>query len=161
MRVRLRVKVQFGFRFGANLVDLALLAHRRRGEFGLGLGSELGLGLGLGLDLALLAHGFVLTLAAGGILTELLSDQVSLVLPVQVKDVNKALGQLKLSKLLAGYRGKPAAERSQIVKAVMALQEYVLAHINEVEEVEINPLIVTPARSIAVDALIRKGEADV
>lgn len=107
------------------------------------------------------AHGFVLTLAAGGVLTELLSDQVSLVLPVQVKDVNKALGQLKLSKLLAGYRGKPAAELSQIAKAVMALQEYVLAHINEVEEVEINPLIVTPARSIAVDALIRKGEADV
>ena len=107
------------------------------------------------------AHGFVLTLAAGGVLTELLSDQVSLVLPVQVKDVNKALGQLKLSKLLAGYRGKPAAKLSQIAKAVMALQEYVLAHINEVEEVEINPLIVTPARSIAVDALIRKGEADV
>ena len=83
-------------------------------------------------------------------LTELLSDQVSLILPVQVKDVNKALGQLKF---LNYWRGIAASQRlsDQIAKAVMALQEYVLAHINEVEEVEINPLI-DAGRSIAVDA---------
>ena len=107
------------------------------------------------------AHGFVLTLAAGGIFTELLSDKVSLILPVDAKDVTKALEQLKLSKLLAGYRGKPAARLDIIAKAVMAVQEYVLANVNEVEEVEINPLIVTPTRAIAVDALIRKGDPDV
>lgn len=107
------------------------------------------------------AHGFVLTLAAGGILTEFLKDQVSLILPVEVKNITEALEQLKLSKLLAGYRGKPAVDLSETARAVMAVQDYVLAHINEVEEVEINPLILTPTRAIAVDALIRKGEADV
>ncbi len=107
------------------------------------------------------AHGFVLTLAAGGIFTELLSDQVSLMVPVEEQNVTKALEQLKLSKLLAGYRGKPAADLDKIAKAVIAVQGYVLAHVNEVEEVEINPLIATPTRAIAVDALIRKGEPDV
>ena len=43
----------------------------------------------------------------------------------------------------------------------MAVQDYVFDHINEVEEVEINPLMATPKRAIAVDALIRKGEPDV
>ncbi len=107
------------------------------------------------------AHGFVLTLAAGGIFTELLNDQLSLVLPVGAKDVTVALKQLKLYRLLAGYRGKPAANLDNITKAVMAVQDYVFAHINEVEEVEINPLMATPKRAIAVDALIRKGEPDV
>ena len=43
----------------------------------------------------------------------------------------------------------------------MALQAYVLEHAHEVEEIEINPLIVTPDRAIAADALIRQGDADV
>ena len=103
------------------------------------------------------AHGFVLTLGAGGILTEILQDTVSLLLPVTDTEIKTALGTLACAPLLAGYRGKPAAHLPAIVDAVLAVQAYVLAHADSVSEAEINPLICTPNRAIAADALIRKA----
>ena len=47
-----------------------------------------------------------------------------------------------------------------MIAAVLALQDYVLAHKDQIEEVEINPLIVTPNAAIAADALIRIGQLD-
>ena len=103
------------------------------------------------------AHGFVLTLGAGGVLTEVLRDTASLLLPVQDSDVEQALTKLNCAPLLSGYRGKPAADVPAITAAVMAVQSYVLANANTVSEVEINPLLCTPDRAVAVDALIRKA----
>ena len=104
------------------------------------------------------AHGYILTLSAGGVLTELLNDATSLVLPTRSDDVMAALNDLKIAKLIHGYRGKPAANMDAIVAAVMDIQSYVLDHIGEVAEVEVNPLICTQTRAIAVDALITKGQ---
>jgi acetyl-CoA synthetase len=103
------------------------------------------------------AHGFVLTLGAGGVLTEILRDTVSLLIPSSRADVKEALGNLNCAPLLAGYRGKPAAEIEAILDTVDAVQAYVIANATHVSEVEINPLICTPDRAIAVDALIRKA----
>ncbi len=103
------------------------------------------------------AHGYVLTLGAGGILTELLCDTVSLLLPVSVAQVKQALGRLRCSALLRGYRGRPAADIDAILRAVMAVQDYVVVNAETVGEIEINPLICTPNRAVAVDALIRKA----
>ncbi|GAA6180523.1 acetate--CoA ligase family protein [Shimia sp. NS0008-38b] len=102
------------------------------------------------------AHGFVLTLAAGGVLAELLEDSTSLLVPSSRVDVKMALSKLKCTKLLAGYRGAPAANIDAILDAVDALQSYVLANTATLEEVEINPLMCTPTRAVAADALIRK-----
>jgi acetyl-CoA synthetase len=103
------------------------------------------------------AHGFVLTLGAGGVLTELIRDTASLLLPVTRDDVAAAILSLSCAPLLRGYRGKPAANMPAIVDAVLALQSYVLAHADSVSEVEINPLICTPDAAVAADALIRKA----
>lgn len=105
------------------------------------------------------AHGFVLTLAAGGVHAELFGDSVALLLPVTKSEVNEALNRLNMAPLLAGYRGKPAAKRSAILSAVMALQDYVIAHQGEIVEVEVNPLICTAQGAIAADALIRKASS--
>jgi acyl-CoA synthetase (NDP forming) len=102
------------------------------------------------------AHGFVLTLGAGGVLTELLQDTVSLLVPARSEQVEQALKRLRVYPLLAGYRGKPPANMEALLRAVMAIQDYVVANANSVGEVEINPLICTPNRAVAVDALIRK-----
>ena len=103
------------------------------------------------------AHGYVLTLGAGGVLTEILRDTVSLLLPVQPADIETALSKLNCAPLLTGYRGKPAASMAAIVEAVLGVQSYVLANAETVSEVEINPLLCTPDRAVAVDALIRKA----
>ncbi|SLN52593.1 hypothetical protein PEL8287_02772 [Roseovarius litorisediminis] len=104
------------------------------------------------------AHGFVLTLAAGGVLTEILQDSTSLLLPVTAEDVSKALDRLRIAPILRGYRGKPEADRASVIGAVMAVQSYVTAHAAVLQEIEINPLICGPQGAIAADALIRIGE---
>ncbi|MCP3971302.1 MAG: acetate--CoA ligase family protein [Rhodobacteraceae bacterium] len=104
------------------------------------------------------AHGFVLTIGAGGTLTELLADTVSMLLPVTGAEIDAALDRLRLAPLLDGYRGAPAADRSAIVSAVLAVQDYVTANAGTADEVEINPLLCTPTGAIAVDALIRLKE---
>lgn len=104
------------------------------------------------------AHGFVLTIAAGGILTELLQDRQSLLLPVTRSMIEEALLQLKMSPLLEGFRGGPAADRRVVVDAILALQDYVICHADDLDAVEINPLLCGPTRAVAVDALlIRKA----
>lgn len=103
------------------------------------------------------AHGFVLTLGAGGVLTEILNDTVSLLIPSSTKQIKEALNSIKSAKLLGGYRGKPAADLDAVAAAVDAVQAYVLANAHTVSEVEINPLICTPSGAFAVDALIRKA----
>ena len=103
------------------------------------------------------AHGFVLTLGAGGILTEILKDTASLLVPSDRADIQTALMSLNSAALLNGYRGKPAANLDAILDAVDAVQSYVLENSDTLSEVEINPLICTPERAIAADALIRKA----
>lgn len=101
------------------------------------------------------AHGFVLTLGAGGTFTELLKDTTHLLLPADAASIDVALSSLNVAPRLDGYRGAPAADRSAIVSAVLAVQDYVTAHAEDMFEVEINPLLCTPTRAVAVDALIR------
>jgi len=102
------------------------------------------------------AHGFVLTLAAGGVTAELLDDRASLLVPAGEASVAAALGRLRIWPLLQGFRGRPAADMGAVLAAVAAVQDYVLANAATVEEVEVNPLICTPTRAVAADALIRK-----
>ena len=103
-------------------------------------------------------HGYVLTLAVGGVLTEILRDSVSLSLPVNQIDILAALQRLKLAPMLAGYRGKPAVDKAALVRAVLAMQACVLDRRTSLAEIEINPLILTSKSAVAVDALIRIGE---
>lgn len=102
------------------------------------------------------AHGYVLTLAAGGTLTEILEDRVSLLVPASRADLRQALSQLRIAALLQGYRGRPAADIDALLDAVMAVQAHVARTLPQ--ELEINPLICTATGAVAADALIRTGE---
>jgi len=104
------------------------------------------------------AHGLMLTLGAGGYLTELWRDATHLLLPVTRDDILTALDRLRIAPLLHGYRGQPAANLTAIAETVLAIQDYVAAHRDRLLEVEINPLFCLPDRAIAVDALIRLGD---
>ena len=104
------------------------------------------------------AHGFVLTLAAGGILGEILKDSQSLLLPTTPDAIRDALDRLSIAKVLRGYRGKPAADIPALVDLAMALQAFVVAQADGLEEVEMNPVLARPQGAVAVDALIRQGE---
>ena len=97
--------------------------------------------------------GMLLTLGAGGTLVELLDDTVCLLLPVGPDAVREALGTLRAWPLLAGHRGRPPAAVDAVVETVGALGSLVRDD-RDIVEVEINPLLVTAERAVAVDALI-------
>ncbi len=105
-------------------------------------------------------HGFVLSLAAGGVLTELVRDTANLLLPVTDQDIREGLGILRIVPLLEGYRGSPAVDIEAVIRAVLAVASYVTANAGQIEGVEINPLICTPTRAVAADVLIRIGDAE-
>ena len=102
------------------------------------------------------AHGYLLTIAAGGTLTEILQDSVSMMLPVHKHDILDGLARLRIAPLLDGYRGAKPVSKDAIVKAVLAVQSYVMEHTPL--EIEINPLMCDPERAVAADALITLGE---
>jgi acyl-CoA synthetase (NDP forming) len=106
------------------------------------------------------AHGFVLTLAAGGVHAELLKDRVSLLLPVSDGAIATALHSLRIWPVLAGYRGKAGANLPAIVAAVQAVAAFIVETADSAVEVEVNPLVCTETRAVAVDALIRMGEPE-
>lgn len=99
--------------------------------------------------------GLAMTLGSGGVLTELVADAVTLLLPADAGAVEEALGRLRISRLLDGYRGGPPADRAMLVEALCALAAHLCRHAGEVVEVEINPLFVLPERVCAVDAAMR------
>ncbi len=99
--------------------------------------------------------GLVMVLASGGTLVELLRDSRTLLLPTDRESVSQAIAELRLSRLLNGFRGRPAGDREAAVDAVMAVAEFATAHCDVLEEVEVNPLIVLPRGVAAVDVLLR------
>jgi len=103
---------------------------------------------------------FLLTLGAGGVLTELLADTASLLLPASPAEIETALDSLRIGRLLQGYRGKPAADMRALTDAVMSICRYAEAHGDRLVELEVNPLIARVGDAIAVDALIRLHDAE-
>ncbi len=101
-----------------------------------------------------LQFGTVLVVGAGGILTELLKDSVTLILPTSRAEIERRLKSLKVWKLVEGFRGKHG-DQEAVIKAVEAVAAFAAANRGLIEELDVNPLLVLPDRAVAVDALIR------
>ena len=104
-------------------------------------------------------YGATLTLGFGGVTAELLADTVTLVLPVTGPEVLAALRRLRLWPLLDGYRGRAKADVDAVVQTVLRLMT-LMQDRPELAEIEINPLMVTQAGAVAVDALILEEKLD-
>jgi acyl-CoA synthetase (NDP forming) len=96
--------------------------------------------------------GWLITVGAGGVLTELWRDTQCVLAPATADDLRSALQRLRIAPILNGYRGKPAANIDSLVSAILTLQQHVVG--SNLAEVELNPVLVTTTSSVAVDALI-------
>jgi acyl-CoA synthetase (NDP forming) len=103
--------------------------------------------------------GMVLVIGTGGIFVELLKDAKPLLLPVRRKDVEQALRSLKGFALLDGFRGRPAADLAPVVDAIMAIASYAQDNLDNLLELDVNPLMVNANGVVAVDALIVEARA--
>jgi acetyl-CoA synthetase len=106
--------------------------------------------------------GQVLVLGAGGVFTELMADSVSLLPPWTRESVAAGLQRLSISRLFAGYRGKPAADVDALLDAVLSVARYAAANQARLVELDVNPVIVRPVGrgAVAVDAMIRLKNTD-
>ena len=100
-------------------------------------------------------YGLLLLIGTGGILVELARDVALRLLPVTEDDVAGMLAELKLSKLLAGFRGQPAGDAGALAHAALALGRLFLDHRATIKDIEINPLIVRRSGSGAVAVDVR------
>jgi acyl-CoA synthetase (NDP forming) len=98
--------------------------------------------------------GTALVVGAGGILTELLKDTVTLILPTTRSEIERALKTLKVWTLVEGFRGK-SGDAEAVIRAVEAVADFANANRGLVEEVDVNPLLVLKDGAVAVDALIK------
>jgi acetyl-CoA synthetase len=101
--------------------------------------------------------GLLLVLGAGGVLTELLRDSVTLLPPFTAANITAALGRLRVAPLLAGFRGRAAADVPALVETALGCTRYALENLERLAELDLNPVIVRPEGlgAVAVDALIR------
>jgi acetyltransferase len=100
-------------------------------------------------------YGPLLLVGAGGVLVELAKDAVLRMLPVTAGDVSAMIDGLKLNSLLAGFRGRPPADRAALEATVLALSKFYLDHRARIEDIEINPLMVRQQGKGAVAVDVR------
>ena len=99
--------------------------------------------------------GMAMTLAAGGVLTELLTDAVTILLPTNHNELENSLKSLKISKLFDGFRGGEMIDTEKLVTALIDLAEGVQNPTFGIKEIEINPLFIYKGKVCAVDVLMR------
>ncbi len=97
--------------------------------------------------------GPLVVIGAGGVLTELLADTAQLLWPFTATQAAQAVRELRIGRLLAGYRGAPPAD-VQALAAVAVAVGRLLADLPEIAEIDVNPVRVGPAGAVALDALV-------
>lgn len=97
---------------------------------------------------------FTLTIGAGGTLTELLNDKLTILLPTSREAILGELKSLKIWPILEGYRSKVSGDVESLFDAIDSVTSFVDANANQLVELDINPFIVQEKSGVAVDALI-------
>ncbi|QKC87850.1 CoA-binding protein [Mesorhizobium sp. NZP2234] len=95
-----------------------------------------------------------LIIASGGIWIEVLRDRAVALPPLSLEQAQALVGRLKTSPLLDGGRGRPAADRAAL-HAALARFSMLAADLGDlIDEMDVNPLLVSDHGCMAVDALL-------
>jgi len=81
------------------------------------------------------------------------------VAPLTELDAEEMLDEIQTRKILNEFRGSPAVDRKELVKALIGIGNLGMEH-EEINEIDINPLIIDGSRPVAVDALVILRSAD-
>ena len=104
--------------------------------------------------------GPVVAFGLGGVFVELMKDVTFRIAPIDEVGAAAMLGEIKGAAMLDGYRGGPAVDKVELAKIVARLSRLAVDLNEEIEELDINPLVLTAKRIVALDALITlKSEA--
>ncbi|GIW13894.1 MAG: acetyl-CoA synthetase [Tepidiforma sp.] len=97
--------------------------------------------------------GPVLMFGLGGIMVEVLKDVSFRLVPLEEKDAQQMIDEIKGRPVLAGVRGQPPADIEALKRTILKVSEFVQQH-PEVKELDLNPVFAYPDGALAVDARI-------
>ena len=102
--------------------------------------------------------GALLVVGLGGVMVELMQDTVATIAPCSPQQAREMLERLRGVALLKGFRGAAGVDMERLAEVIASLSEFAADQRDVIAEFDVNPLICTPDRIVAVDALIeRKG----
>jgi len=97
--------------------------------------------------------GTTIMVGIGGIFAEAVADVSLRLVPISPIDAEEMIDDLKTQALLGEFRGEAAIDREALAQVLLALSEAAVAN-PEIVSADLNPLIVSNGRPIAVDALV-------
>lgn len=100
--------------------------------------------------------GPVVMVGLGGIYAEILKDVAVQVAPVSEDEALRMIRSLRMFPLLDGARGQPKADVAAAARTVARLSEFACRHVNDVAEIDMNPILVKPEGEgvLVLDALM-------
>jgi len=98
--------------------------------------------------------GPLIAVGLGGVMVELLQDAAVRIAPVSSGGARKMVESLKGYKLLTGYRGAAGVDVDSLVDAICRISELADDLRDLIEEIDVNPVIVSAAGALAADALV-------
>ena len=98
--------------------------------------------------------GHVILCGMGGILVEVMKDVTSGLAPLTHDEALSMIRNLKSYRIIEGFRGQPGVNQLKFADIMVRLSA-MLRHAVEIKEMDINPLLGTGERILAVDARIR------
>jgi acetate---CoA ligase (ADP-forming) len=102
--------------------------------------------------------GPIVLVGLGGVYAEIFGDVAVALAPVDADDALRLVLSLHGAALLTGARGRPRVDLAAAAEATAALS-WLGATYRDVDELEINPLPVTPAGAVALDAPVVPRDA--
>jgi acyl-CoA synthetase (NDP forming) len=102
--------------------------------------------------------GPLLVVGLGGIFVELLKDSAIALAPVERGEALNLLASLKGAAILRGFRGAEAVDIERLAEVICRISELAADQRVSIAELDVNPLICSGGRIVAVDALIVKTE---
>ncbi|MGQ9914371.1 MAG: bifunctional acetate--CoA ligase family protein/GNAT family N-acetyltransferase [Thermogutta sp.] len=97
--------------------------------------------------------GSVILVGMGGVAAEVFQDRALALPPLNETLARRALESLKSWPLLRGYRGRPGVNIDKLIEVLMRFS-YLVADYPEIQELDVNPLLVTPDEVVALDARV-------
>lgn len=90
----------------------------------------------------------------GGVMVEAMEDVTFRIAPISENEGLQMLGEIRGKAILGNFRGKKRANRIAISRAIKALGD-LLVQVDEISDIEINPLFVNEDSAVAVDCRVR------
>ena len=100
--------------------------------------------------------GPVLMFGLGGVFVELLKDVAFRIVPLEPKDAEQMIREIKGFPVLEGFRGSDPADLAALENVILKLSAFAEAH-PEIKELDLNPVFAYKDGAVAVDARVVIG----